>query len=154
MPGQANGKRCSSCGKMNHFARACRVPKKRNTVGRFDDHSDSETEEVKCIIVGKIENQNGSSNLETTVMVHGIANQQSGVPIKLITDSGVSKTLLNYNDWAAIKQQSELVKTSKGFRSYGIAYKLPIIGRAHVTLTAEAGAKISTWVYVVKDKKE
>ena len=150
----ANGKRCSSCGKMNHFARACRVPKKRNTVGRFDDHGDSETEELKCIIVGKIENQNGSSNLETTVMVRGIANQQSGVPIKLITDSGVSKTLLNYNDWAAIKQQSELVKTSKGFRPYGTAYKLPIIGRAHVTLTAEAGAKISTWVYVVKDKKE
>ena len=46
------------------------------------------------------------------------------------------------------------MKTSKGFRPYGTAYKLPIIGRAHVTLTAEAGAKISTWVYVVKDKKE
>ena len=32
--------------------------------------------------------------------------------------------------------------------------QLPIIGRAHVELTAEAGARIRTWVYVVKDKKE
>ena len=46
------------------------------------------------------------------------------------------------------------MKTSKGFRPYGTAYKLPIIGRAHVELTAEAGASINTWVYVVKDKKE
>jgi hypothetical protein len=104
---------------MNHFARACRVPKKKNNVGRFDDHDDSETEELNCIIVAKMESQNGSSNLETTVTVQGIANQQDGVQIKLITDSGVSKTLLNYNDWVAIKQQSELVKTSKGFRPYG-----------------------------------
>ena len=147
----ANGKRCSNCGRMNHFARACRVPKKKNTVGRFDDHDDSE--ELSRIIVAKMESQNGSSNLETTVTVQGIANQQDGVPMELITDSGVSKTLLNHNDWVAIKQQSELVKTSKGFRPYGTAYKLPIIGRAHVTLTAEAGAKINTWVYVVKDKK-
>ena len=44
--------------------------------------------------------------------------------------------------------------TSKGFRPYGTSYKLPIIGRAHVTLTAEAGAQITTWVYVVKDRKE
>ena len=150
----ANGKRCSNCGKMNHFARSCRIPKKKNTVGRFDDHSDSETEELGRIIVAKMESQNGASNLETTVKVQGIVNQQKAVQMKLITDSGVSKTLLNHNDWVAIKQQSELVKTSKGFRPYGTAYKLPIIGRAHVTLTAEAGAKINTWAYVVKDKKE
>ena len=74
--------------------------------------------------------------------------------MKLITDSGVSKTLINYNHWHAIKSQTDLVKTSKGFRPFGTAYKLPIIGRAHVTLTAEAGAQITTWVYVVKDRKE
>ena len=74
--------------------------------------------------------------------------------MKLITDSGVSKTLINFNDWLAIKSQTELVRTSKGFRPYGTAYKLPIIGRAHVTLTAEAGASITTWVYIVKDRKE
>ena len=108
---------------------------------------------MNCLIVGKIENHNGSSNLESTVTVHGIASQQSGVPTKLITDSGVSKTLLDYNDWFAIKQQPGLVKTSKGFRPYGTAYKLSIIGRAHVMLTAEAGAKINTWVYVAKDSK-
>ena len=62
--------------------------------------------------------------------------------------------LINLNDWLAIKPQAQLVKTSKGFRPYGTAYKLPIIGRAHVDLTTEAGASINMWVYVVKDKKE
>ena len=62
------------------------------------------------------------------------------------------QTLLTDNDWVAIKQQSELVKTFKRFRPYGTAYKLPI-DIAYVTLAAEARAKINTWVYVVEDKK-
>ena len=72
----------------------------------------------------------------------------------MVEDSGVSKTLLNLNDWLTIKNQCELVKTSKGFRPYGTNHKLPIIGRAHVTIKAEAGASIKTWAYIVKDKKE
>jgi hypothetical protein len=66
----------------------------------------------------------------------------------------VSKTVIDYNHWHAIKSQTELVNTSKGVRPYGTAYKLPIIGRAHLTLTAEAGAQITTWVFVLMDHKE
>ena len=72
----------------------------------------------------------------------------------MVADSGVTKTLLNLNDWLTIKNQCELVKTSKGFRPYGTSHKLPIIGRAYVTIKAEAGASIKTWAYIVKDKKE
>ena len=151
----ANGKQCSKCGKMNHFARACKNSKKNSTVGRFGDSEDSETEELRRIIVAKIDANNPTNNLEAKVSVQGLTpNKRGAVSMKLITDSGVSKTLINLNDWLAIKPQTELVKTSKGFRPYGTAYKLPIIGRAHVELTAEAGASIRTWVYVVKDKKE
>ena len=46
------------------------------------------------------------------------------------------------------------MKTSKGFRPYGTAFRLPIKGKAKVTLTAQRGAKITTWVYVVDDPKE
>ena len=112
----ANGKQCSKCGRMNHFARACKSSKKRSTVGRLENLDDSEEEEVHRIIVAKMDIQNAPNNLETTVRVQGLSNQQKEVSMKLITDSGISKTLLNYKDWLAIKQQSELVKTSKGFR--------------------------------------
>ena len=46
------------------------------------------------------------------------------------------------------------VKTSKRFRPYGTHYHLPIKGKALVTLTAERGASVSTWVYVNDDAKE
>ena len=40
------------------------------------------------------------------------------------------------------------------FRPYGTKYHLPIKGKARVTLTAERGAKIDAWVYVVNDKRK
>ena len=70
------------------------------------------------------------------------------------TDTGISKTLLNRNDWEAIRSGCKFVKTSKRFRPYGTAYHLPIKGKAQVKLTAERGATIDTWVYIVDDKRE
>ena len=151
----ANGKQCSKCKKMNHFARACLNTRKTNTAGRLNDNDGSDSETSSRIIVAKIDNKKSTTNLETKVKVQGFGRtDQAAVSMQLITDSGVSKTIINYNHWHAIKSQTDLVKTSKGFRPYGTSYKLPIIGRAHVTLTAEAGAQITTWVYVVKDRKE
>ena len=46
------------------------------------------------------------------------------------------------------------MKTSKRFRPYGTVYHLPIKGKAKVKLTAERGASIKTWIYVVDDKRE
>ena len=74
--------------------------------------------------------------------------------MELATDTGISKTLLNRNDWEKIKATCQFVKTSKRFRPYGTAYHLPIKGKAHVTLTAERGAIIDAWVYIVDDKRE
>ena len=72
----------------------------------------------------------------------------------LATDTGISKTLLNRTDWESIRDGCKFVKTSKRFRPYGTAYHLPIKGKALVTLTAELGAEIETWIYVVDDHKE
>ena len=73
----------------------------------------------------------------------------------MVTDTGVSKTLINHILWQQIKPNcGRLVKTSKLFRPYGTKYHLPIIGRAQVELQAENGATIKTWVYVVNDKRE
>ena len=66
----------------------------------------------------------------------------------------ISKTLLNTCDWNKIKECCRFVKTSKGFRPYGTAYHLPIKVKTKVTLQAENGAEIETWIYVVNDKNE
>ena len=75
--------------------------------------------------------------------------------IFLATDTGVRKTILNKDVWDKIKADCTLVKTSKGFRPYGLSsYRLPIIGRACIMLTAEHGASIKTWVYIVNSRSE
>ena len=70
------------------------------------------------------------------------------------TDTGISKTLLTRTDWEKVNKGCKFVKTSKRFRPYGTSYHLPIKGKALVTLTAERGATIETWAYVVDDRKE
>ena len=53
-----------------------------------------------------------------------------------------------------IKSQCKLVKTSKRFRPFGTAYNLPIRGKTYVNLTAQKGAQIDTYVYIIDDPKE
>ena len=53
-----------------------------------------------------------------------------------------------------IKNQCKLVKTSKRFRPFGTAYNLPIRVKAYVNLTAQKGAQIDTYVYIIDDPKE
>ena len=70
--------------------------------------------------------------------------------ISLVTDTGTSKTFLNSCEWNRIKECCRFVKTSKRFRPYNH----PIKGKAKVTLQAENGAEIETWIFVVNDKNE
>jgi len=79
---------------------------------------------------------------------------RTGSKISLVTDTGVSKTLLNRNDWEKIKDNCNFVKRSKRFRPFGTAYRLPIRGKARVLLTAIKGAQIETCVCIVDDKRE
>ena len=87
-------------------------------------------------------------------MVQGPLNTHHAVSLMLATDTGIFKTLLKSSVWSKVKGDCKFVKTSKRFRPYGTKYHLPIKGKARVSLTAERGAKIDTWVYVVNDKRE
>ena len=148
----ANGQKCSKCKKMNHFAKVCRSnEKKRSPFGRLSSAENSETdEECGRVVVGKLDSCIGAK-----VRVRGPSCDESEAEtIVLATDTGISKTLLNSTDWRKIKKNCTFVKTSKQFRPYGTSYHLPIKGKAKVTLTAERGASIETWVYVVDDKRE
>ena len=62
----------------------------------------------------------------------------------------MSKTLLNRLDWEKVKHLCTFVKTSKHFRPFGTCPS----EEAKVTLRAEKGATIESYVYVIDDKRE
>ena len=164
----ANGQTCHKCGNENHFSNVCRSAtkskahhdaskskqwkgKKKSTFGQLSSAEESDSEESSGrIVVGHLNSKSIAANIRVT----GTQNTTEEKLVKLATDTGISKTLLNRNDWEAIKKDCTFVKTSKRFRPYGTAYHLPIKGKAKVTLKAERGATIETWVYIVDDKRE
>ena len=159
----ANGKTCYKCGNDNHLSKMCRSKqqdgrnrkpkkgKKKSSFGQLSSADESDSEEPSGrIVVGHL----SSKSIAASIRVTGPKCTNEGQMVKLATDTGISKTLLNRNDWEMIKDDCVFVKTSKRFRPYGTAYHLPIKGKARVTLTAERGATVDTWAYVVDDKRE
>ena len=162
----ANGQKCHKCGNDNHFSKMCRTKqanekglskhpkkgkKKNRSFGQLSSAEESESEESSGrVVVGHL----GSTTICAKINVNGMNSSSQGKVIELATDTGISKTLLNRNDWLKIKADCKFVKTSKRFRPYGTAYHLPIKGKAQVYLTAERGARIETWAYIVDDEKE
>ena len=155
----ARGQQCGKCGKMNHYARACKTKSSQDCGQLSCDSSDeddccqitTEENENESIVVGKINSKSITANVEIKGMIPIPLENNT---IKMATDTGVKKTILNYNDWKIIKKSSGKVKTSKKFRPYGTDASLKILGKALVTLKAENGAKILTWVYIHDSKLE
>ena len=117
--------------------------------GQVSSAEESDSEESSGrIVVGHLED---SRSIAAEITIQGLLRKEPQ-KISLATDTGISKTLLNSCDWNRIKDCCRSVKTSKRFRPYGTAYYLPIKGKAKVTLQAENGAEIETWIYVVNDK--
>ena len=138
------------CQRMNHFARVCKSGKKV-TFGQVSSADESDSEESSGrIVVGHLED---TQKLAASVKIKG-SEESKFQSVSLTTDTGISKTLLNANDWLKIKDGCIFIKTSKKFRPYGTSYHLPIKGKAKVLVQAENGAQITTWVYVVNDTKE
>ena len=148
----ANGQKCSKCKKMNHFAKVCRsVSQKNQSFGQVSSAEESDSEESGGrVVVSKLD----ARGIGTKIYFAGLLDENQFSALDLITDTGISKTLLNSTDWHQIKNSCKFVKTSKRFRPYGTTYHLPIKGKAKVILKSMNGAQIETWVYVVDDKKE
>ena len=116
----ANGKTCSKCNKPNHFAKVCKTKKSDDksskSFGQVSSAEDSDSEESSGrVVVGKLD----SNTIGAMVTASGPLNSQAEQQMKLATDTGISKTLLNPLDWNKIKQDCKFVKTSKRFRPYG-----------------------------------
>ena len=147
----ANGQKCGKCHKMNHYAKVCRSNKKKDSFGQISSAEESDSDESCAkITVGKLNAQSILAKIHVTGPIDGFPTQA----VDFATDTGISKTVVTRNDWFKIRESCKFVKTSKKFRPYGTHYHLPIKGKALVTMTAERGAAINTWVYVCDDAKE
>ena len=145
----AKGGQCSNCKKWNHFAKVCRA--KSATVGNVPSSGESgdEIESSGFIVVGKL------SYTCITAKV-GIQGDTCNHVVRCIlsTDTGVSKTILNLEDWEKVKEDCLLTETKKRFRPYGTEHLLKIMGKARVKMRAENGAEIETWVFIHKSRTE
>ena len=149
----ANSKQCQKCQKMNHFAKVRRAStkKKNMSFGQVSSAEEWDSEESSGRIVdGHLED---SRSIAAKITIQG-SLKKDPQEISLATDTGISKTLLISCDSNRIKECCRFAKTSKRFRPHGTAYHLPIKGKAKITLQAENGAEIETWIYVVNNKNE
>ena len=111
----AMGKSCSKCGRPNHFAVACRSDSKskgarskrqrgNRNVRKLDTDEESSTDDDSelsaRVVVGKLST---NKKLLAKVSIQGF--HQAGTPqnINFITDTGISKTLINIEEWHKIR---------------------------------------------------
>ena len=106
---------------MNHYAKVCRSRpnKKKNSFGCLPSADESDFKESSGrIVIGKRESHSISAK------TYNDSPDPSNNPqlITLVTDTGVSETLLNRLDWEKVKHLCTFVTASKCFRPFGTAY--------------------------------
>ena len=82
-------------------------------------------------MVGKVEN-GGSKNIFANLQIKGDGEQKFNTGIRVATDTGVGRTILNRTDWFKIADECRLIKTKIKFRPWSTDQKLPVRGRAKV----------------------
>ena len=104
-------------------------------------------------LVGKVDSEI-TEDIFTSIEIKGDGEQKFNTRIQVATDTGVGKTILNRTDWFKIADECRLIKTKIKFRPWSTDQKLPVRGRAKVQLKAQAGAIITTYVYVNDDDRD
>ena len=78
----------------------------------------------------------------------------NSVPVRLVVDSGVRLTILNWSDWLKIQHTgAKPVSTNRSFVPYRMDSKLLIYARAKLTMQAKRGAVMQTNVYIMEDSQ-
>ena len=159
----ATSKVCTVCKGTGHYAASKLCPKKtttKTTSKRINEATESGSDSEESVgrimmdTVSKVQDEKKSS-IFTTLGVTGPEEEDTfEAKIRMATDTGVRKTILNRSDWKKVQDKAMMVKTKIKFRPYGTDTHLPVRGRAKVQLRAKAGAVITTYVYVNDDDKE
>ena len=91
------GQKCSACTKMNHFAKVCcTTNQNKRTTRRLSSADESDSEETSGRITeGKLDSKSISVKIKIQPFQDLTASAQL---FELVTDTGISKTILNRND--------------------------------------------------------
>ena len=92
--------------------------------------------------------------IRVTLAAAALGREVTGARFRPLTDTGVRRTIINMKDWRKVGEGAKIRPTTLKFRPYGTRHFLPILGRAKMTLQAEAGATINTEVYVNDSETE
>ena len=166
---------CFMCGLVGHFkgSAACKGKKpaggkkkkkeKANQVEELSKAGDEESDTDSIGRVAEIVRATGGSkksktaDIQLTVLDHG--QQAKQLPVKLLIDSGVYRTLLSEEDWQQVQagknnRMPKLKRNKVKLVPYGTSQNLEVMGRSKCILMAGAGAEVTTIIYVVKGAKE
>ena len=142
----AKGKKCNKCQKRHHFAHAKACPQRVYAVsGSEEEDSESESEEGEVGRVQVINQVDSAKEMENMVEI-----RFNDIPLEVKVDSGCSKVIIPEKVYKQISKTTRLIKTKVRLRPYGMKDHLEVLGGAKVRLTAQAGASMETWCYVVK----
>ena len=133
----ARNKKCTSCGKLNHFAKVCRtVPP--GSVKRMTEEDDTDEEDY-VYAVG--EKKQPMCRLEI-----------DGEYVELMLDSGASVNLVDEVTYQRIYKgkAKTLAQAKRRIFSYGSLTPVPLLGTIHAKLTANFNTTSAT-LHVVKD---
>ena len=121
----AYGKRCRQCGKLNHFAKHCRSPRRKvEAVER-----DKESSNPDALFVGAIENANKT---ELTTDECHTTLQVEGHSVKFKVDTGSQVNILLLNVYRKLSTKSSLTKPSTKLTSYS-GETLKVEGHSRLT---------------------
>ena len=132
----ARNKKCTSCGKLNYFAKVCRtVPP--GSVKRVTEEEDTDEEDY-VYAVG--EKKQPMCRLEI-----------DGEYVELMLDSGASVNLIDEVTYQGIYKGKvkTLAQAKRRIFSYGSPTPLPLLGTIHAKLTAKSNTTSAT-LHVVK----
>jgi hypothetical protein len=102
---------------------------------------------------------NPEEEVSLVIMALDHSTESKKAKIKLVVDTGVSRTLMSEESWLTLKpskgaREPKLKKNKRKFVPFGTNGKLECIGRSKAVLEANAGAKIKTEVYVIRGVSE
>ena len=136
--------------------------KKKETAHQVDEQVENDDDafsigRVQEIVRAVDDGKNKTADIELAVLYDG--HQSKPLKVKLLIDSGVHKTLLSEEQWRQVQMdrrgsRPKLLKNKVRLVPYGTDKSLEVLGRAICTLTAAAGARVETVVYVLKNVKE
>ena len=174
--GECPGKKveCFSCGLVGHFkgSAACKGKKpsggknKKKERANQVDEAEDEASDTDSTGVGRVEEmvraadgskKSKTANIQLTMLDHGQQSKQ--LIASFLIDSGVYRTLLSEEQWQLVQadknnRRPKLKKNKVRLVPYGTNQHLEVLGRSKCTMTAGAGAKVDTIVYVVRGAKE